>query len=172
MSTLKEILSAKIKPKEKMALLAKNIIEQPSILDDIIAQFAKLSDGDKGNCLSAMQAVSLENINIITPYTDFIIGCLGAKGNRIRWEAAETVGNIARKYPEKVSSAIPALLKFSYDEGTVVRWSGAKALYEIAIASPKDAEKLIPKFKALAAKEENNGVKKTYLKALKTLGVK
>jgi hypothetical protein len=172
MQSLQEILKSKIKPKEKMTLLAETIKTNPALLDDIISQFPKLSDGDKGNCLSAMQAVSLENIDIILPYSGFIIKCLDTKGNRIRWEAAETVGNIARKHLDKVIGAIPAILKLTTDEGTVVRWSGAKALCEIAIADTENSANLIPKLKAMAAKEENSGVKKTYLKTLKTLGIK
>jgi len=62
------------------------------------------------------------------------------------------------------------LLKNTKDKGTVVRWSVAFALGEIAKNNPKAAKILLPKMNELVKKEQNNGVKNVYLKALKVIG--
>ncbi|MDD5015316.1 MAG: hypothetical protein PHW73_09515 [Atribacterota bacterium] len=60
-------------------------------------------------------------------------------------------------------------LKNTHDKGTVVCWSTAFALGEVAKNQPTAAKRLLPKIKALAEQEANNGVKNVYLKTLKVL---
>ena len=50
----------------------------------------------------------------------------------MRWEACRIIGNVAKKFPDKVKEAIPRLLENTKDKRTVVRWSAAFALTEIA----------------------------------------
>ncbi len=55
-------------------------------------------------------------------------------------ELPESIGNIAKKHPEKVEKAIPYLFKNTVeneDNSTVIRWCSAYALSEIAKASKK-----------------------------------
>jgi len=60
-------------------------------------------------------------------------------------------------------------LKNSSDKGTVIRWSAAFALGEIAKSNSNAQKTLLPKMKELVMKETNNGVKNVYLKALKVI---
>jgi hypothetical protein len=50
------------------------------------------------------------------------------------------IGNVAKRFLDKVKGAIPKLLKNTNDEGTVVQWSAAFVLTEIA-KSNKYAQK-------------------------------
>lgn len=82
------------------------------------------------------------------------------------------MANVAQKSPDEAAQAIPKLLTNTKDKGTVVRWSAAYALTEIAKNHPASAKKLIPQFEMIVKKEENNGVKNVYLRALKVIGEK
>jgi hypothetical protein len=79
------------------------------------------------------------------------------------------IANVAAAFPERAAKAIPALLKNTEDEGTVVRWSAAKGLTEIAKAYPESQKKLLHVFAKIVDEEENNGVKNIYIKALKKI---
>lgn len=81
------------------------------------------------------------------------------------------IGNLAQKFPEKAVQAVPKLLDNTKDKGTVVRWSAAFALTEIAKYNSKKQKELIAKLQNIIKTEQNNGVKNVYLKTLKTLGV-
>jgi len=72
-------------------------------------------------------------------------------------------------FPERASKAIPALIKNTEDEGTVVRWSAAKGLTEIAKYNLESQKKLLGLFAKIIEIEENNGVKNIYVKALKAI---
>lgn len=70
-------------------------------------------------------------------------------------------------FAEKLDKAISNLLPNAENNGTVVRWASAYALAEILKLKTENNTKLLPKIKALSDKEEDNGVKKKYLDALK-----
>jgi hypothetical protein len=116
-----------------------------------------------------LESVSQTKPEWVTPQLDFIIGQLGHKAPRVKWEAARVIANLAQRYPDKAASGIPSLLRNTADSGTVVRWSAAFALCEIAKANAKARTDLLPKIKAIEKKEMNNGVKKIYSKTLKSL---
>lgn len=87
----------------------------------------------------------------------------------MKWDAAESIGNMSKWFPKEVEKAIPNLLINTKDEGTVVRWSSAFALSEIAKNNPAIRNELVQKIDALVKAETNNGVKNVYLKALKII---
>ena len=97
-----------------------------------------------------------------------MIGQISADAPRVKWEASETVGRVSGEFPDLVTSAIPVLIENTRHEGTVVRWSTAFALTEIARNNPGSRSELIPLFEELVAGETQNGVRKLYEKALKT----
>ena len=92
------------------------------------------------------------------------------KAPRVKWGVPESIGNIAKKSPQKVEKAIPFLLKNTpenKDNTTVIRWCAAYALSEIAKSSgDKD---LLMEIKEISEKETNQGVKNVYLKAIKQI---
>ncbi|MEO0091761.1 MAG: hypothetical protein ABIK61_03520 [candidate division WOR-3 bacterium] len=55
------------------------------------------------------------------------------------------------------------------DKSTVVRWSVALALTEIAKHNTNGRKQLLPVFEKIIKTEKNNGVKNVYLKTLKTI---
>ena len=55
------------------------------------------------------------------------------------------------------------------DRSTVIRWSAAFALTETAKGSTKAQKELIPEFKKILEREDNNGVRNIYYKIFKNL---
>lgn len=76
---------------------------------------------------------------------------------------------MAAALPQQTEKALDKLLQNSTDKGTVVRWSTAFALGEIAKHNPNSRKKLLPKIREILKKETNNGVKNVYLKTLKAI---
>ena len=86
---------------------------------------------------------------------------------RVKWESAKVVGNVARLYPDHLVAAIENLLLNTENQDTVVRWATAYALAEILKLKTNHNEALITRIEKLGEQEEDNGVKKKYLDALK-----
>jgi hypothetical protein len=139
----------------------------------VLAMFVENADAltvsERGNCLSAMTLISKESPRLMEKYLGFVVSRVNDKAPRVKWEASEILGNVAAEFPEAVADAIPALLKNSQDEGTVIKWSAAYGLTEIAKANPKARSKLVRFFAQSLETEENNAVRKIYEKTLKAL---
>jgi hypothetical protein len=119
-----------------------------------------------------MQHVSAENPEIFMPYIDILIEYINYKAPRVRWGVPEAIGNMAAKYPDRASKAIPYILKNTTDDKsntTVIKWCAAFALSEIAKHNPKTRKQLLPIFDNIIKNEKNNGVRNVYIKALKAI---
>jgi len=169
MSTIERILKSRNKPKEKVDTLAKEVKENRISIKQLIAYFEIGSVSEKGSCIEAIERIAREKPEIILPHIDFIIDHINDQAPKIKWETARVIGNLSLKYPNEVAKAIPKLLLNAKDAGTVVRWSAAFALTEIAKNNLKLRKELVPRFKEIAEKEKNKGVKNLYVKALKIL---
>jgi hypothetical protein len=170
MESIKEILGSNRKPKEIVSLSAKMILENPKLFDELMNILKTGSDVEKGTCADIMKHVTAEKPEIAEPFIDEIIEYINYKAPRVKWGVPESIGNIAKKNPQKVAKAIPLLLKNSLenkDNSTVIRWCAAYALSEIAKASSEHG--LVEKIKDISEKETNNGVKNVYLKALRQI---
>jgi hypothetical protein len=148
------------------ALFEKNNPSQ----DDFARAIIKGKDNERGVCIEGLEYLTQTQPQLVKPYLSIIINCLTDKAPRVKWEAARVIANIAALLPKDIEPAIPSLIKNTSDPSTVVRWSTALALGEIAKSNPSLTE-LISRIKTLSEKEENNGVKNVYHKALKQLKV-
>ncbi|MBU4298630.1 HEAT repeat domain-containing protein [Patescibacteria group bacterium] len=167
MGKIEEILKSKHEPKEKITLLAKEIKKDKKFIGEIVGYFESAPAGDQGHLIESLEYASQDNPEIIAPHLDFVICHLEDKAPRVKWECARIIANLTLKFSDKTVKAIPALLKNAKDKGTVVRWSVAFALGEIAKSNSNAERILLPKMKELIKKETNNGVKNVYLKTLK-----
>jgi len=172
MSKIEEILKVKIKPKEKQVKLVEAIIHKKIPAKEFIEFFESAKDTDKGTCADVMKHVSEEKPEILEPFIDILIKYINYELPRVKWGVPETIGNLSKKYPEKVVGAIPYLLKNTTDDKintTVIKWCAAYGLSEIAKNNPKTRKQLLPVFEKIIKSEKNNGVKNVYLKALKAI---
>jgi len=145
MSKIEEILQSKLKPKEKIALLAKEIKKDKKFVDEIVSYFECAPAGDQGHLIESLEYASKDNPELVAPHLDFAIKHLEDKAPRVKWECARIIANLALKFSDKTEKAIPVLLINTKDKGTVVRWSVAFALGEIAKNNPKAAKILLLK---------------------------
>ncbi|MEJ5284802.1 MAG: hypothetical protein WHS77_07100 [Brevinematales bacterium] len=117
--------------------------------------------------MESLEYLTKEKPETIKGCIDFVIKNLNYKAPRVKWEASRVIAKICHKFPDKVANAIPGLLENTKDRGTVVRWSAAFALTEIAKSNSELKERLIPDINKILNSETNNGVKKIYLNFLK-----
>ena len=97
----------------------------------------------------------------------FVTKSLKDPSPRVKWESARVIGNIASQFPAKLKNSITFLLDNADHEGTVVRWATALALGEIVKLQTKFNTDLLPALEAICEREENQGVKKKYVDAIK-----
>ena len=97
----------------------------------------------------------------------YLVKALKDDEARVKWESAQTIGNIAKLFPTQLDHAIKNLLSNAENPGTVVRWATAFALAEILKLKTETNSSLLPKVEKLCEKEADNGVKKKYLDGLK-----
>lgn len=167
MNRIESIIKSKLKPKEKILLLAGTIKRNPQMLEELFRYFDTAKDPEKGSCLSAITENIKEDPAFAGDYIDSIINSISYKAPRVKWEASEIIGHASKAFPMEAARAIPMLIENTNDKGTVVKWSAAFGLTEIAKNNKDTRKKLIPFIKEKAENEINNGVKKLYLKALK-----
>lgn len=165
---IEEILKSDVKPKEKVTLLAERVDSDEAVAD-LMEYCKKAPTSDKGHCVEALTVATERDPQLGETCIGFVIDLLSEKTPRVKWEASRVIGNVAKEFPERAAKAIPRLLVNTEDSGTVVRWSTAFALTEIAKANPQTRSRLTPLFAELVEKEENSGVNKIYAKALKSL---
>lgn len=169
MLLLEEIRKTNKKPKELLVYLASLVKKNKSILKDFADSLKNSSDAERGICIETLEYVSKDSPDIAEPHVETVISYLNDKAPRVKWEAARIIANISRSYPEKAVKAVENLMKNATDKGTVVRWSSAFALGEIAKNNKSRQKELIKTLENFANKEQNNGVKNVYLKALEAI---
>lgn len=169
MKLLDEIRTSDKKPKELLIFLSEKVKTDKSMLSDFSKCLKEGTSVEKGICMEILEYVSQEKPELAIPHIDDVIMYLNYEAPRVKWEAARVIANIASNYPEKMVKAIDKLIINTKDKGTVVRWSAAFALGEIAKHNNNVQSELINRMKYLIKKEQNNGVKNIYLKALKMI---
>ena len=166
-SSIAAVLQAKLKAKETTAALVELLTTNPASLVEWKKVFLTAKDSDKGSLLSAVTEITKTQPKFIATEIELIIEQIAVKAPRVKWESSEIVANLAKQFPEQVKSAIPNLQANTTHDGTVVRWSAALALSEIAKYNQRSRVELLPFMEKTILSEESNGVKNHYVKALK-----
>ncbi len=170
MGDIRDIQQSGRKPKEKCVLIARKIREDHSLVKELFELFETGTDPEKGSCADVMKDISSDAPSLLLPYLETLVAHITYKAPHVTWGVQESLGNMAKTYPSEVAVAVPRLLKNTVHESTVVRWCAAYALSEIAKHNAERRQELITTITRLAKKEQNNGVRNVYLKALKSLG--
>ena len=140
---MKEVLSLKIKPKEKVDKITNIVIEDPNKISELMTNFKQGTDVEKGTYATVLKQVSASNPEIVEPYIEDLFEYINYKANRVKWGVPETIGNLADKYSYRVEKAIPSLLVNTKDKSTVVRWCAAYALSRIMLFNIDKREQLL-----------------------------
>ena len=166
---IEEILASGKKHKDKVVLITKKVKSDKKLVSELFELLKTGTDVEKGTAAEVMKFVSQDNPEMIAPFIDVLIEYIDYEAPRVKWGCPESIGNLARTYPDITEKAIPKLFSNLRDKSIVVRWCAAFALSEIAKYNYKQQTKLVKKFKNLIKTEQNNGVKNVYLKALKEI---
>lgn len=158
-----------MKPKEKITLLANELKKDAKLVSELIQYFEKAPASLKGTCIEAIEYITKEDPKFAKPALKLVFERINDKLPRVRMESARVTANVAKEFPAEAAKAVPGLLINTKDEGTVVRWAAAYALTEVAKYNKDIRKKLVKKFEEITVKENNNGVKNIYIKALKKI---
>lgn len=157
-----------LKAKAKVKTLGEWLLNGELPIDELLVYAEKQKASDKATCLEAIELATQKMPNIADETVmDYATKSLSDEEPRVKWESAKVIGNIAKLFPKKLDKAISNLLPNAENNGTVVRWATAYALAEILKLKTENNTKLLPKVEILCNKEEDTGVKKKYLDALK-----
>jgi len=167
--SIAELLADKTKKtKEKAETISQWLLKNSLSMDELIVFVESSKDIDKATCIEALEFATKENPKIADENLfAFVTKMLSETPPRVKWESARVIGNIAHLFPTKLNKAIPKLLTNCEDDGTVVRWASAYAVGEILKLKTKYNKGLLPAIEAICDREEDNGVKKKYLDAIK-----
>ena len=169
MKEITDILDSDLKHKEKVAKITDKIINNESLVPNLVKLLQEGSDVQKGTSAEIMKFVSKDKPELLISHLDVLMEYINYKAPRVKWGVPETIGNMAQKYPKEVEKTIPKLLINTEEKSTVIRWCAAFALSEIAKYNTDIQEELVNKFQTFIDKEQNNGVKNVYVKALKII---
>jgi HEAT repeat protein len=167
--TLTQLLTDKTKKaKEKVETISKWLLDGSLPTDELIVFAEKAKDPGKATCIEAIEFATRKNSKIADESVfAFVIKSLSENAPRVKWESAKVIANIAHLFPTKLNKAIGNLLTNAEDNGTVVRWASAFALGEILKLKTKHNKTLLPTIEAICEGEQDTGVKKKYLDAIK-----
>lgn len=167
--TLEEIFKDKtIKAKGKVSTIGEWLTNNDLPIEELLAYAEKQKATDKATCIEAIEYATKKNPTIADEsLLVYVTKALKDDEPRVKWESAKVIGNIAKLFPAQLDKTINNLLPNAEKTGTVVRWATAYALAEILKLKTENNKKLLPKIETLCDNEEDNGVKKKYLDAIK-----
>ena len=166
---IEEIFQDKsIKLKGKVAILGAELLDNTLSLQLLLEYADQQNAVDKATCLEAIEYATKRVPTIANGILwNYVTAALKDNEPRVKWESAKTIGNIAKLFPDQLDNTVTSLLKNTRNSGTVVRWATAYALAEIIKLKTDKNDFLISEVELLCELEEDNGVKKKYLDALK-----
>jgi hypothetical protein len=156
------------KAKAKVETIGKSLSNNSLTTAQLIAFAEKANDTEKATCIEALEYATKQNPELADETVwVFVTKALTHDAPRVKWESAKVIANIAHRFSEKLDKAVGNLLVNSEHNGTVVRWATALALGEILKLKTKHNKELLPTIEAIYQREQDSGVKKKYLDALK-----
>ena len=169
--TLLECLNhPSMKAKEQVLWISEQLLTGNITQEELLNVAANLNESKKANCIESLEMVTKENLYLLSENSFlFVVESLSSKAPRVQWESARVIGNTATLFPNQIEKAVTKLLQQVESKGTVVRWSTAYALSQIALAAYPINDILLPTLENIAQQEEKNSIKKIYLTALKKI---
>lgn len=169
--TIEQVFQDKaIKAKAKVSTIGEWLTNNELPIEELLTYAGKQKASDKATCIEALEYATKKEPAIANEdVLNYVVEALTDEEPRVKWESAKVIGNIAKLFPNQLDKAIPDLLRNAENTGTVVRWATAYALAEILKLKTENNSKLLPEIETLCEKEQDNGVKKKYLDALKKM---
>ena len=167
--TIVELLKDKsLKGVERRQAVVNMIVAGELTVNEVAALADAIGEKQVATVLEAVEEVSNKRLcPLEAAWLQWAEPYISSENNSCRREASRIVGNMAAQYPDLLDNAIERLIKNTKDEGTVIRWAAAYALSRIVVLDRYAKSDLYDRLVAICDREEDNGVKNQYLKALK-----
>lgn len=164
-----EILNSKsLKAIEKRTQIINTLEEDKDVLKEVKMICNSLNDKQIAIILEAMEEITnKELMQVDVDYLIFAEDYILSDNNSCKREASRIVGNLAKRFPDKLDTAIEKLLTNTNNESKVVRWGSAYALSRVIVLPQFANTDLFHKINSICDKEQVNGVKNQYVKSLK-----
>ena len=157
-----------VKAKGKVSIIGEWLISNELSIEELLDYAGRQRSSDKATCIEAVEYATKKKPTIADEnLLAYVTTALKDEESRVKWESAKVIGNIAKLFPTQLDKAISNLLDNAENTGTVVRWATAFALAEIVKLNTESNKELLPEIKAFCDKEEDDGVKKKYIDAIK-----
>ena len=165
---LDEILKSKsIKENERTEILVELITEKSKVLESIYNNLDELPEKTIASVIEAIEkANKTANIDLEERWFDFALIKLKSSSSRLVWESAQLIGNLIHNFPNRAIEAFESLLTLSTHSGTVVRWSAAFAISEIAPYIESNKQFWRNKLETAMTQESKRSILKHYINAL------
>lgn len=170
MDEIERLLEDKSKKSKVIIEEIATVLLSGTISIDCYVDLARQKKGaKKSNLVEALElATKLKPALVNKNCLDFATSALLDKEPRTKWEAARVIANSCEGFSSELQSAVENLQRNVQGGGTVVRWSVAFALSEIAKRSAyPHKERLLEQIRKNEAREEKASIKKIYKEALK-----
>ena len=153
---------------ERRQAVVNMIVARELTVNEVAAIATTIGEKQIATVLEAVEEVSNKQLcPLESAWLQWAEPYISSENNSCRREASRIVGNMAAQHPDLLDDAIERLMKNTADEGTVIRWAAAYALSRIVVLDRYAKGDLYDRLAAVCDREEDNGVKNQYLKALK-----
>jgi hypothetical protein len=162
-------MSSKMKHKAQATLIAVQAARDDYILGQLFEILRTGTDVERGTAAEVMKLVSQECPDRMAPYIDELIEFIDYKAPRVRWGCPESLRHLAKDYPDQVEKTILKLLaKLERPKhgSALVRGICFAGNFQIQPAKTIRAASLFQRF---ITTEQNNGVRKLYIKAIQEI---
>lgn len=161
-----EILGSKLTAKKKAKALAGELSKGTIKTSAYVKVMPALADAELAIVLESLEGPTRKKPELVdSRLFPLLVQCLAHAAPRVRWEAARTIANVAGQHTKRLGPAVDALLNNTADDGKVVRWATAQALAAI-LRTGYTGKNLATRMQTIAAREEDDGVRGVYEKAL------
>lgn len=161
------ILASQLTAKKKAKTIADAFMVGAVKPEDILEACTLLSDVELAIVIEALEGATRKEPALVNDKLfSLLVKSLGHSASRVQWEAARTIGNVAKLHTDHLDLAVDALLVNTTSDGTVVRWATAQALVAILRAGYTKHSYRV-KLSDIYSTEQDEGVRGVYDKALR-----
>lgn len=166
-SSITDLLASNLTAKKKAKAIADALLSGTLKPQALLEASSKLQDAELAIVMESLEGATRKQPALVNDKLfALLVESLGHPAPRVQWEAARTIGNVAKQHAEHLGSAVDALLANTTNAGTVVRWATAQAFAAILRAGYTDNNFRV-RLGEIAASEQDDGVRGVYDKALR-----
>jgi hypothetical protein len=128
--------------------VAKECLQNPTLLDEIGDGLISKNVALIGDCAEIFTKVAEQNPAIVVPFAEQLQDLLNHKTTRVRWEAMHAIALMATHIPKLISTLLPQLKEIIHsDKSTIVRDYAIDTVCNYAIVGETEAEVVFPLLK-------------------------